>query len=95
MPSAPQPHHLAHDLICLVFTTCRLLAKHTLQTGLTAKTNTQNEELVKANEVLAKENGRLAEQVREGGSRSRMRSGESREGMEGGRHTLCRTTVSP
>ncbi|KAL6745192.1 hypothetical protein V8C86DRAFT_3035790 [Haematococcus lacustris] len=41
----------------------RLLAKHTLQAGLSNKTKQENEELRRANEQLSKDNTKLSEQV--------------------------------
>lgn len=45
----------------------KLLAKHTLQSGLSAKTAQENERLRAEAEALRKENTRLAEQVRVAG----------------------------
>lgn len=55
----------------------KLLAKHTLQSGLSAKTAAENEALRGEAEALRRENNRLAEQV--GGG-----AGRAGEGWQGG-----------
>eukprot|EP00967_Tisochrysis_lutea_P042908 scaffold51682_cov20-Tisochrysis_lutea.AAC.3 len=52
------------DLVCDLVLSHRLLAKHTLETGLASKTAAENELLKTANAQLTAESTRLAEQVR-------------------------------